>query len=49
MISVAKALKVFCQMCGKKTEQHYVFNIFATECAVCHSLVARMDRLAKQS
>jgi uncharacterized protein YozE (UPF0346 family) len=38
---------VFCPMCNKKTEQSYVFNMYATECSICHSLVACMDKIAK--
>lgn len=50
MTSVAKpSLKVFCPLCGKKTEQSYVFNMYATECAVCHSMVSCMDKLASES
>lgn len=32
-------------MCGKKTEQHFVFNMYATECAVCHSMVAELSNV----
>jgi hypothetical protein len=37
-------MKIFCPVCSKHTEQQPVYNQLATECPICHSLVANMQR-----